>query len=223
MYKKITHNIVEEHFDHPMAGELKFAMEQAVVVSPDVDSAAAQAFKTESRNHFNKFAWRLRSYIVSLLDGAQDAAVIEEELFKNVDGIGRLVSPYYGANASALVSQHLRGIVVSLMEAVKTAKVNQSLNGAKLKISEHIGNLARLLSEANPKFWPEAAVAELLTKATDALLLQAESRVKKDWATDQRAADLAHEILVTGQPDGSSSFADVVSRGIIRQFPQKFS
>ena len=221
MYKKITHNIVEEHFGHPMAGEIKNIVEGAVV-APGVDTEPAFKIRMEAKQYLNDFAWRLRGYIVNALDGGAELPVIEEYLNKTLAEIGKIISVFYGAEASSKAAQHLTGIMTGVFDAAKAAKANQPLVTSKAKITTHIADLAKLLSGANPIAWPEAAVVELLTRAANAIVAQVEARQKRDWAADQAAANLANEILVTGKI-GSPSFADVFARGLTRKMPQKFS
>lgn len=221
MYKKITHNIVEEHYSHPMAGEIKNMVEGAQV-APGIDTEPAFKIRMEAKQYLSDFAWRLRSYIINALDGGAELTVIEEYLNKTLAEIGKIISVFYGAEASAKAAQHLTGIMTGVFEAAKAAKANQPLVISKAKVTTHIAELAKLLGSANPMAWPETAVAELLTRAANAIVAQIEARQKRDWAADQAAADLANEILVTGRV-GSPSFADVFARGLTRKMTQKFS
>jgi hypothetical protein len=45
--------------------------------------------------------------------------------------------------------------------------------------------------------------------------MQAISRIKKEWAAGVSAADEAYNIMVVGQDNGDSSFADIFSAGIL--------
>ena len=105
MYKVITHTIKEEHFDHPLAIEavngvkngngLSNGNSNGVVSSTSsmlvpgtvsvFNTESAVKFRMDNRTIWARYLWRLRSYIVSALDGAEDLAVVEDQLFQNID------------------------------------------------------------------------------------------------------------------------------------------
>lgn len=221
MYKKITHNIVEEHFAHPMASEIKQMSERSHMLS-QTENEPTYKIRMESKQYLNDFAWRLRSYIVNALDGGLELPILEEHLNITLADLGRIVSMFYGATASEKFGMHMSGIMNGVFAAAKAAKANQSLTAIKTTILNHISELSQFLGAANPTAWPATGVSDILTRAVNAIVAQIEARQKKDWAADQKAATLTNDILVSGSM-GMPSFADVFARGLTRPMSQKFS
>jgi hypothetical protein len=70
-------------------------------------------------------------------------------------------------------------------------------------------------AEAANSSWPSKAVVDIFTQVENLYIMQAISRIKKEWAADIQAADDAYNIIVAGQDSGSPGFADIFSAGIL--------
>lgn len=224
MYKKITHTIVEEHFDHPMANEIKASMSCEPPVPPPTmpDTQSMVDLKLASRYLFGNFVNRVHSYIASAINGGNDLDAIADQLKKDVTALSQVINEYYGTIASIRFNEHVTSMVKSLGEIVKAIKSGKSITELKQRLTVDIKDIARLLDNVNMRFWPEDAVMGILTKVADEWIVQAESREKKDWTADAESVDKVNAIMIAGQPDGTMSFADIFSNGIIQQFPNKF-
>jgi hypothetical protein len=234
MYKKITHQIVEEHFDHPVMAEAAARtgcnimpmfntvsqFSPPAVILP-INTEAGVQLRMDANNYFSSLASAVRSFIISTIAGSDDQPLTEERLV-NLSTLDSIVRPYYGPDAALAVDQKLKAIVLDLIELVKLAKGGRDIAPATAKVFESIGALATLLSTANPTYWPKSAVISIWESAAKDWATQAVSRHKKDWLADQAAADSVVRTLVSGQPDGSPGFATIVAKGIIDQFPGRF-
>jgi hypothetical protein len=230
MYKKITHNIVEEHFYHPAAMGMKATMDYACPPpepTPEpmptmMDSQEALNLKLDSRTLFGNFVNSVRSLIVSVMNSSLDQAVIEEQLSNDIAALSNVVSVFYGETAGYRFKEHLTAIAASLSGIIGAIKTGKNTSELKATLEMQIKDMAKLLYGVNMDFWPEAVVNSILTKVTDQWVLQAVSRGEKDYEADLNSAQLVREIMVTGQQDGTPSFADIFSNGVIQQFPSKF-
>ncbi len=74
--------------------------------------------------------------------------------------------------------------------------------------------IATFLGSANPKNWPLAEMKKMMREHLDLTLAEATARLKGDWATDIATYDKVHDQILR--------MADMLSAGIIRQFPTKF-
>ena len=74
MYKKITHEIVEEHFDHPIAADIKQMAESASVLPVKEWPPLPQRYQFQSaiRNQFIKLNENIRNVIVSEVAESED-------------------------------------------------------------------------------------------------------------------------------------------------------
>lgn len=244
MYKIITHTVREEHFDHPMAIETVNGIKNGnsytngnsnSVVSttsemliPGTVSAfntdPAVIWRMEARTIFDRFLWRMRSYIVGALDSGEDTAVVENQLFQNVNEIGDSVKPYYGLVASKQLAQLLRSFVLANIEFVQTLKKGEQdkLPALLVKINASIDEFADFLSTANSQFWPRDVVVSVIKELVTAWQNQARARLAKNWPVDIESTDTAHRIVSAGQDDGTPAFSEIFAKGIIMQFPDRF-
>ena len=69
-------------------------------------------------------------------------------------------------------------------------------------------------SSANTKSWPLGEMKVMMKEHLDLTLEEASARLKGDWAADIAAYDKVHGQIL--------HMADMLSAGIIRQFPAKF-
>ena len=171
--------------------------------------------KVQERKLWNDHVSWTRSFIVSDLASLEDKEAVLKRLLKNQDDIGNSIKPYYGEQAgndlSKLLRQHIE-IAGQVVGAAKNDKKDDLEKYNKLW-HENADAIAKLLSDANPN-WPNAAVKDILYKHLQFVTDQATSRIKKDWAADIAAYDKGEDHMLM--------FADTVSDGIIKQFPQKF-
>jgi hypothetical protein len=87
--------------------------------------------------------------------------------------------------------------------------------------------MAEYFNELNPNQYPEDLIAEMLISLTNFWIDDFVARKEDDFAADQIALDNVLKVAVIGIPDhankGYSSLADILSRGIISQFPLSFA
>lgn len=223
MYKKITHNIVEEHFDHPVAMDIKSRMDyNRPTPSAMADTQSMVQLKLDSRTLFGNLVNSVRSLIVSVMDNGPDQKVIEDQLFKDIYALSDVVGVFYGETAGKRFNEHLTAIATTLASIVVIIKSGKNITEQKAMLEVHITELAKLLDSANMRYWPELTVIGILNKVADQWIMQATSREKKDYPADLASAKIVNEIMVTGAADGTPSFADIFSNGVIQQFPSKF-
>ncbi len=155
-----------------------------------------------------------RNYIVSALADLPDTDAVAGRLLKNQDEIGAAIVPYYGADVGKKLTALLRDHIVIATEVVKAAKANsKDLSAAQAKWSANGRDIAAFLSAANPN-WPKAALEADLQKHLELTTGEVVARLKNDWAGDIKAYDDGHAHMLM--------FADTLSAGIAKQFPEKF-
>ena len=156
-----------------------------------------------------------RNYIISALAGLEDQGKIAERLLQNQVDIGDAIKPFYGAEAGTKLTALLRDHILIAVDVVKAAKGGAAaeLTAASNKWSANADDLAAFLSGANPH-WARAQMSEMLHKHLEYTTQEVVSRLKKDWAADIAAYDKGHAHMLM--------FADMLTRGIVMQFPGKF-
>jgi hypothetical protein len=98
---------------------------------------------------------------------------------------------------------------------VKAAKVgkNGDLAKANMRWEANADSIAEFLSRANPN-WSRQGMTDMLRKHLTLTTGEAVSRLKKDWLADIDYYDRGHEHMLM--------FADMLTYGIVKQFPSKF-
>jgi hypothetical protein len=187
--------------------------------SPGMTTASMADPAVETRMAMRKL-WEdhityTRNYIISAVADLPDGDAVAKRLLKNQDDIGDAIKPYYGDDAGKKLSALLRDHILVATEVVAAAKANdkQKLGDAQKKWSANGKDIAAFLSGANPN-WPRKDVEGMLQKHLDLTSGEVVGRLKKDWAADIKSYDAGHVHMLM--------FADMLTDGIAKQFPDKF-
>ena len=243
MYKKITHNITEEHFDHPLATEMKSAMERPSTKHTNdvplkwhdplplyVMNENTMSFRMDCRTAWAKWAWSLINYSISLNGNLAGTEQVKGRMHKNAVDIGDFLIPYYGLTASRSATTALIAIDDIGMHYVEAIKAKASVDAlAKIAATWEpcITSIAAIFNELNPNNWPESLIADIFNNVIGGWKDQLAARAAGNLIADEMAIDYLNKVVVTGVPDhqkaGYSSLSDVFSRGIIAQFPSLFA
>jgi len=230
MYKKITHNITEEHFDHPAV--LPKTMQVKMAASNGslpayVINEATMVFRMDARSAWMKWVFSLMNYAISLNGNLPGTDQVKGRMHKNAVAIGDFLIPYYGMTAGRAVSTALIAIDDIGMHYVEALKAKKPTEEIVKSWEPYVADLAKLMNEINPNYWPRTLIADILTNLVQTWQDQLNARAKGDIIADEIAIDYLNKLIVTGVPDhqkvGFSSLADLFSRGIIAQFPAMFA
>jgi len=184
--------------------------------SAPTDSQSAEALRIAMRKLWEEHIVYTRNYIISGLAGLDDAGKVAERLLGNQDDIGNAIKPFYGEAAGKKLSGLLRDHILIAADIVSAAKAgdNDAVSKGEDKWRENGEQIATFLSSANPN-WPKPTLSDMLDKHLQFTTAEVVSRLKKDWAADIQAYDKGHEHMLM--------FADVLTDGIVKQFPDRFA
>ncbi len=156
-----------------------------------------------------------REYLVAAVADRPDAEQAAGRLLRNQDDIGSAVVPFYGEAAgealTALLRQHIM-IAVDIIDAAKKGD-DSRFEDSNDKWDRNAEELAGLLSSANPN-WPQPDVHDLLMQHLNLTRSEVVARLAKSHHDDVEAFDQIYTEILT--------LADVLSDGLIRQFPERF-
>jgi hypothetical protein len=162
----------------------------------------------------NHVVWT-RNYIVSAVAGAPDQDQVLARLLRNQQDIGDAIKPYYGDVAGNKLAELLKEHIILAGKVLTAAKSGNQEDLAKYNKEwfQNADNLAKFLNSANPN-WSEKEIKSMfythLKLITDAVV----ARLKADIDADIRAFDQGEEHIIR--------FADILTEGIIKQFPKRF-
>ena len=156
-----------------------------------------------------------RNVILNIMDDLPGTEQAVNRLLSNQDDIGNAVKPFYGEAGGKELTRLLREHIATAADLLKAAKTgnNSAFDAANKKWSANADEISDFLSKANPN-WKlndmKKMMHDHLTLTTD----EAVARLKKDYAADVKAYDKVHDEILM--------MADMLTDGIIKQFPGKF-
>ncbi|MEU5811243.1 hypothetical protein [Streptomyces sp. NPDC047718] len=139
-----------------------------------------------------------------------------DRLLRNQRDIGAAFVPYYGQAAgdqlTALLTTHIE-------QAVPVLQAAQAGDQAALKKAlddwyANANDIADFLTNANPKNWPRSVTEPMLREHIDQTVVYATDLLKGDYTNAIKHFDEANDHMMT--------LADILAKGIIAQFPDKF-
>lgn len=188
-------------------------------------SAAPSAGALQNRITFNKEMRKLwedhitwtRLYIVSAAAGLPDQSATANRLFQNQVDIGNAIKPFYGASAGDQLASLLHDHIALAAQLLAAAKAGDSggVSRASAAWYANADQIARFLNAANPKNWPLEQMQMMMKTHLDLTLKEAVDRLNGNYAADIADYEQVHLEILT--------MADMLSDGIIAQFPAQFS
>jgi hypothetical protein len=158
-----------------------------------------------------------RMFIVSAAADLPDLSVATDRLLRNQDDIGDAVKPFYGEaggeQLSALLREHILG-AAALLTAAKAGD-SAGVEAASAAWYANADEIAAFLNEANPRQWDLTEMKAMMRDHLDLTLAEAVARLQGRYADDAAAYDQIHVQIL--------HMADMLSDGIIAQFPSKFA
>ena len=157
-----------------------------------------------------------RLFLVSAIAGLPDTQPAAERLLRNQVDIGDAIKPFYGEAAGDALTALLRPHILIAAEVVDAAVANDTarVQNALARWYANADEIGDFLNAANPDNWPREAMRAEMRHHLDLTLQEAQARIRGDWAADIAAYDTVHQHIL--------GMADVLSSGVIRQFPRKF-
>ncbi len=155
-----------------------------------------------------------RLYIISAISKSADTPVVTSRLLKNQDEIGATLTPFYGKNAAATLTQLLREHILISAELVNAvlAKAKDDVKKADQKWHDNAVAIADFLSKANSN-WTKQDLVDMLNRHLTLTTQEVTYRIEKKWPQDISNFD---QIL-----DQALDMADTFSSGISYQFLEK--
>lgn len=190
-------------------------------ISPVITAQAkpkvnAQAFHDAMRKLWEDHITWTRMVIVSTFADLPDQGPTVQRLLQNQDDIGDAIKPFYGEAAGEQLSDLLRDHILIAAEILQAAKIGDTaaLNDAIERWYANADEIAEFLNAANPENWPLEEVRAMLRAHLDLTLEEAVAYLNGDYEASIASYDQVHFQAL--------EMADMLSEGIIRQFPKMF-
>lgn len=174
------------------------------------------AFHDDMRMLWEEHLNWTRSVIVGVAADLPDLDESVERLLQNQTDIGDAFKPYYGDDQGNALTDLLRTHILIAAEILVAAKAGDTpaFDDAVERWYENGDEIAAFLNGINPRNWPLDEMQQMFKAHLDVTLEEAADYLGGDFAGSIDAYGRA-EVQILGM-------ADMLSGGIMRQFPQAF-
>jgi hypothetical protein len=198
----------------------------AVAIAPSGLHGAAHADKPDKvafhdamRKLWEDHITWTRLFIVSaatLPDNLPDTGPTADRLLANQDDIGDALRPFYGDEVGDAVTALLRDHILTAADIITAAKAGDqaAVDEAVATWYANANEIADALSALNPKHWPQDEMRTMMKAHLDRTLEEAVARLEGRYEDDIAAYEQIHADIL--------EMADMLSDGIIAQFPDQF-
>ena len=181
---------------------------------PKVD---AQAFHDAMRKLWEDHITWTRMVIVSTFADLPDQGPTVQRLLQNQEDIGDAIKPFYGDAAGEQLSALLRDHILIAAEILQAAEDGDAaaLEDATERWYANADDIAEFLNAANPENWPLEEMRAMMREHLALTLKEAVAYLNGNYAA---SIDFYEQVHIQ-----ALEMADMLSEGIIRQFPSKFN
>ena len=212
MYKRITHNITEEHFDHPLSTQIKKSIMKSKFSETQVFNT--EEFRMQVNFNMNEYSSKLNKILDGVLTPESDIVTAFTSIFTNIDKMGDLSKSFFPVEFAERLVQSMRAWAIYSLMMVHKAKIGQDYALYKNNISttsdELIDNF-RDFDSAMPVLDFSPSITRIARNIND--------KVDAKVANNTNSIEYASADLVTN----FITFANAYSNGIISKFPNRFT
>ena len=218
MYKKITHHIVEEHFGHPIASEIKKTIDKTKPQpkpKADLSPMTTADFQAALNNWRMNFQEGVDKIIHSVTGTEDDLKFAEELAFSEVNQLGDLLKPVYGIDFAEKVNQGFRYYIIGLVQVAHLLKYGLDIRDWTNNRFNNLiaGDLFGTLNAVN-NTWGFQNIRNGLVSMSDAWVAAMKARMAK--RTDEETKQM------TAATNALKNFVTDIYNGTTQQYPEKF-
>jgi hypothetical protein len=179
-------------------------------------SRSEVALRQEMRRLWEDHITWTRLAIISLTTDSPDTEATVGRLLKNQTDIGDAVKPFYGEAAGNELTRQLRLHILIAADVVAAARAGDQaeLADAQARWLANADDIAAVLNSVNPKYWELTTMKAEMHKHLDLTTQEAVARLQGNWSADVAAYDQIHEHIL--------HMSDLLSSGLVKQFPNRF-
>lgn len=212
MYKKITHNIIEEHFGMPMPEEKEESSSKSGIPTTTVFNE--ETFRKDVDTYLKKYGEKIISMLNQVTGSEEDLVKTFEELFVNIDDLGNMTKNFYASDLGERININMRSMALLSFLAINNLKLGRDPLNNFNRVNNNLTDLAMVLSTFN-SLWSNSVLRATLLKLTESIFNKVKARKEKNSSAEQIAnASILEQLKL---------FGDAISNGIVSKFPERFS
>jgi predicted Zn-dependent protease with MMP-like domain len=215
MYKKITHTIVEEHFDHPMSVNIasdvktghRMGRPQMIEIMP------AGQFKSFVDNYFIDMEGKL----VELANATFDESLDFQSALANAmdyETLGNTLGKYYGVEFQERINQNLGNGIMQLLFYWRNSIRKFDNKETLARIKNNSWAMSQIMNQYN-NFWDRDIVRTQFDDFFNEFINLGNARLAKNKTTESAALD---RIAAAG-----SKLSNYLSNGVLQNHPELFT
>jgi len=157
-----------------------------------------------------------RLAIISLETGTPDTDATVARLLRNQTDIGNAIKPYYGDAAGNELTRQLKAHILIAADVIAAAKAGDQakLADAQARWVANADQIATVVNSVNPRYWKLDKMKAEMHMHLKLTTEEAIARLQGNWSADIAAYDKVHQHIL--------HMSDLLSDGIIKQFPARF-
>lgn len=180
-------------------------------------TAAEVTFHDQMRKLWEDHVTWTRLAIVEFAANDPGLTATVTRLLQNQADIGNAIAPFYGAAAgqqlTTLLDAHIN-LAVALLQDAKSQNVTQ-FAADKASWYDNANQIADFLSAANPRFWRDDVMRASMKEHLDQTLAEAQDELTGNYTASITDYEAIHLHIL--------AMADLLSSGIMHQFPNRFA
>ena len=158
-----------------------------------------------------------RLAIISLTTDSPDTQATVGRLLRNQADIGNAIKPFYGKAAGTKLTALLREHILIAADLIAAARKGDSeaVASEQARWQANADRIASFLSAANPGSWKLPEMKAMMRSHLRLTTNEVVARLTSNWGADVRAYDRIHVQILR--------MADMLSDGLVHQFPNRFA
>ena len=212
MYKKITHNIIEEHFDHPLATQIKKSIMRSRFSENQIFDTTD--FRRQVNGSMNEYANKLNQILDGVTTPESDIIPAFTTIFGHINKMGDLSKSFFPVEFAERLVQSLRSWAIYSLMMVHKAKIGQDYMLYKEYVTRSADELSSTFRDFNSAM-PVLDFSPVIINISENI----NSKVDAKVANDINLIATFSETLVTN----CRIFGNAYSNGIISKFPDRFT
>jgi hypothetical protein len=174
------------------------------------------ALRNDMRRLWEDHVTWTRLAIISLTTDAPDTQATVGRLLRNQTDIGDAIEPFYGQAPGDELTRLLRDHILIAADLIAAARAGDQAGvaDAQARWTANADEIAAFLASANPRSWKVDEMKAMLHEHLRLTTNEALARLQGDWDADVAAYDQIHLQAL--------EMADMLSTGIVQQFPRRF-
>jgi hypothetical protein len=213
MYKKITHTIVEHHYNHPMTLAMANLHPHGTHIKSMATASSAQ-FGQDVFDAFHDYLVNMRNYLIAILNATPDQSFIASLIVNDITNIINVADGRIDNNTKAALTTFLTAIKENLYNITTALKAGQDITAFESDYNTAVDKFAQVLSTLKPKIWPSATIKDIFTNLNQRWVAQIKSRLSQNWTVDLSALNYASDLMLNAGINQRPGFAEIFASGL---------